>query len=150
VPASTAPLAKTAILAALAARVALADVTRTWGGPTENEDLTEEMIHLGRVRGTGMWKTLGAGKRHESYTVELRVVVLKYGDDEQATEERAFALLDEVSAALNADKFLANGGSQLLYTPAAIESWEQMNTPTPEQWGAQIVAQIRCEAMFTP
>lgn len=148
--ATTAPAAKAAILAALATRSALADIPRTWGGPTENEDLAEEMIWLGRTVGTGEWRTLGAGNRHESYTIALHVLVLKYGDDEQATEERAFDLLDEVSAALYADKFLANGGSQLLYTPAAIESWEQTNTPTPEQWGAQIVAQIRCEAMFTP
>lgn len=148
--ASTAPAAKAAILAAITARPALSTVATRWGGPTENEDLAEEMIYLGPARGTGEWRTLGAGNRHESYTVELRVVVLKYGDDEQVTEERAFDLLDEVSAALNADKFLANGGTQLLYTPAAIESWEQTNTPTPEQWSAQIVAQIRCEAMFTP
>jgi hypothetical protein len=145
-PATTAPAAKAAILAAIAARPALAAITPGWGGPTEESDVTEEMIYLGRVRGDGEWRTLGAGNRHESYAVELRVVVMKYGDDEQATEERAFALLDEVSAALYADKFL--GG--LLYTPAAIESWEQTNNPAPEQWNAQIVAQIRCEAMFIP
>lgn len=149
-PATTAPSAKAAILAAIAGRAALSTVQQTWGSPTENEDMAEEMIFLGPVRGTGEWRTLGAGNRHESYTVELRVVVLKYGDDEQATEERAFALLDEVSAALYADKFLANGGTNLLYTPAAVESWEQTNTPMTEQWGAQIIAQIRCEAMFIP
>lgn len=149
-PATTAPTAKARILTALAARPALASVQRTWGSPVEDEDTAGEMIFLGRVRGAGEWRTLGAGKRHESYTVELRVVVLQYGDDEQATEERAFALLDEVSAALAANWFLAAGGTQLLYKPAAIESWEQANTPTPDQWGAQIIAQVRCEAMFTP
>lgn len=149
-PATTAPAAKVAILAAIAARPALAGITPRWGGPTENEDLAEEMVYLGRTVGTGQWRTLGAGNRHESYLIAVHVIVLKYGDDEQATEERAFALLNEVSAALYADKFLANGGPNLLYTPAAIESWEQTNTPTPEQWGAQIVAQVRCEAMFTP
>ena len=148
--ASTAPAAKAAILAALAARPALANVQRTWGGPTEEADVRYEMIHLGPARGAGEWRTLGAGKRHESYTIEVRVIVMKHGDDERATEERAFALLDEVSSALTADRFLANGGADLLYTPAAIESWEQTNTPMPEQWGAQIVAQVRCEAMFTP
>ena len=148
--ATTAPLAKARILTALAARPALADVARRWGGPTENEDLKGELIHLGKTTGTGEWKTLGAGKRHESYLIALHVLVLQWGDNEQAAEERAFALLDEVSAALYADKFLAAGGTQLLYTPAAIESWEQSNVPMPKQWGAQIVAQIRCEAMFTP
>ncbi len=149
-PATTAPTAKARILALIAARPNLSAITPTWGGPTEAEDLAEEMIYLGRTLGTEEWRTLGAGNRHESYLIAVHVVVLKYGDDEQATEERAFALLDEISAALAADKFLAAGGTQLLYTPAAIESWEQTNTPTPDQWGAQIVAQIRCEAMFTP
>jgi hypothetical protein len=148
--ATTAPVAKARILTALAARGALANVTRSWGGPTESEDLKAEMIHLGKTVGAGEWRTLGAGTRHESYTVALHVVVLQWGDDEQATETRAFALLDEVSAALTADKFLAAGGTQLLYTPAAIESWEHTNVPMPKQWGAQIVAQIRCQAMFTP
>lgn len=149
-PATTAPAAKSAILAAIAARPALTAITPTWGGPTEADDLAEEMIHLGRTIGEGEWRTLGAPNRHESYLIAVHIIVLKYGDDEQATEERAFELLDEVSAALYADKFLANGATNLLYTPAAIESWEQTNTPTPEQWGAQIVAQVRCEAMFTP
>jgi hypothetical protein len=146
VPATTAPSAKAAILAAIAARPALSGVTATWGGPTESEDVHEEMIYLGKVVGTGEWRTLGAGIRHESYTVALHVLVLRYGDDEQATEDRAFVLLNEVSAALYADKFL--GG--LLYTPAAIESWEQDNDPMPKQWAARINAQIRCEAMFVP
>lgn len=145
-PATTAPSAKAAILAAVALRGALAGVKQTWGGPTEGQDVAPEHIYLGKVTGAGEWRTLGAGNRHESYTVAVHVVVLKYGDDEQATEQRAFALLDEVSAALYADKFL--GG--LLYLPAAIESWEQDNTPMPEQWGARINAQVRCQAMFIP
>lgn len=149
-PATTAPTAKTRILIALAARAALANVQRSWGGPTENDDVKGELIHLGKTTGTGEWRTLGAGNRHESYTVALHVLVIQHGDDEQAAEQRAFELLAEVSAALHADKFLAAGGPQLLYTPAAIESWEQTNVPMPKQWGAQIVAQIRCEAMFIP
>ncbi len=143
---STAPQAKAAILAALATRPALDAVTRTWGGPTEIEDAAEEHIYLGQVKVVGEWRTLGAGVRHESYTVALRVMVLRYGDDEQATEERAWDLLDEVSAALTADRFL--GG--LLYQPAALEEITQDNAPMPKQWAARIDAQIRCHAMFTP
>jgi hypothetical protein len=95
----------------------------------------------------GEWRTLGAGVRHESYTVELFVVVIEYGDDEQTTEERAFALLNEVSAALAADRFL--GG--LLYQPAVIDTIRQDNTPvTLPGWGARITARVRCHAMFTP
>lgn len=151
-PASTAPTAKARILAAIAARPALSGITPTWGGPTEGEDISQaERIHLGVTRGAGQWRTLGAGNRHESYTVALHIVVIEWGDNEQQTEERAFVLLDEVSAALYADKFLSAGGPQLLYTPAAIESWEQTNVPmVSKQWAAQINALIRCEAMFIP
>jgi hypothetical protein len=144
--ATTAPQAKAAILAALATRPALSGVKRTWGGPTDETDVVAEMIYLGRVEIAGEWRTLGAGVRHESFTVGISVVVSQYGDDEQSTEERAFDLLDEVSAALTADRFL--GG--LLYQPAALEAITQENFPAPEQWGARISATIRCEAMFTP
>lgn len=149
--ASTASAAKAAILAAIAARPALATVKQSWGGPTQTEDVAEEHIYLGRAaRDGGRPDPLGDLKRNESYLVAVHIMVLKHGDDEQATELRAFALLDEVSAALVADPFLANGGTRLLYLPAKIESWEQTNVPTPDQWGAQIVAQVRCEAMFIP
>lgn len=146
-PATTAPAAKAAILTLLQARPALASPVKvTWGGPTENEDTAEEHVHMGRVVGAGEWRTLGAGRRHESYTIELRVTVLKYGDDEQAVEDRSFDLLDEVSAALTTDPYL----SGLLYEPAAIEAWEQSNVPMTDQWYSVVVAQIRCNAQFTP
>lgn len=146
-PASTAPAAKAAILALLAARPALASVDRRWGGPTEEEDVSEEMIWLGDVVQEGFWRVLGGGYRHERYTIGLAVAVRKYGDDEQATELRAWVLLDEVAAALNTDPWL---GGLLEREPVAIESARQQNMLAgTQQWGALIVGQIRCEARFT-
>lgn len=145
-PASTAPAAKQAILTLLAARGALASVTRTWGGPTETDDMTAEMIFLGDVELTGEFRALGGQRRDEDYTITLHIVVQQYGDNEQSTEERAWTLLNEVSSALVSDRYL--GG--LLYEAAAITEARQSNTPAPNQWGAHITAQIGCSARFTP
>jgi hypothetical protein len=145
-PASTAPAAKQAILTLLAARPALASVDRTWGSPTETDDITAEMIFLGDVELTGEFRALGGQRRDEDYTITISVAVHQYGDDEQSTEERAWDLLDEISGALATDPYL--GG--LLYEAAAIRSARQTNTPAPNQWGALITAQIGCAARFTP
>lgn len=148
--ATTAPIAKTRILALVAARPALSAVRVAWGGPTENEDINGEMIHLGEVNVAGEWRTLGAGVRHETYTIGLHVVVFQYGDDEAATEQRAFVLLNEVSAALTSNKVLNDGTNDLLTHPAAIQNARQTNVPMVDQWGARIDATILCQAMFTP
>lgn len=146
-PASTAPAAKAAILTALATRPVLADVSRSWGGPVSDDDYTDEMIYLGDVTVEGEWVAFGANRRDEEYTVQLSVHALKYGaGTEQATEERAWTLLAEVSAALTADKYL--GG--LMRDAVALDTIKQTNIPTPEQWATLIVAQIHCVAAFTP
>lgn len=144
---STAPEAKARIIALLQARPGLAGVQVTWGSPTEDEDIRREMIYLGATEIDGEWRTLGGQWRHESYSIALTVHVAQYGDNEQATEERAFALLDEVSGALASDSWL---GGLLEGAPAALERITQTNTPGPQQWAAQVSAQVRCEARFTP
>lgn len=148
--ATTAPIAKSRILAAMVARSALADVRVAWGGPTENEDVNGEMIHLGEVNIAGEWRTLGAGVRHETYTIGLHVVVFEYGDNEAGTEQRAFVLLNEASAALTANRMLSDGTHDLLTHPAAIQNARQTNVPMVGQWGARVDATILCQAMFTP
>lgn len=146
-PASTAPEAKRRIIVLLNARPNLASTSVTWGGPTKQDDVTDEMVYLTGVEFDGEWRILGAGQRDEDYTISLVVDVQRYGSDPQPAEERAWALLDEVSAALRSDSTL--GG--LLLLPSELAGGEQTNAPTsPEQMGARIEARIHCQARFDP
>src|SRR5690242_11539108 len=97
--ATTVPACKAAVLTILAARPALAAGTRTWSGPTKDEDYVEEMIFLGATEDTSEWNSFG-GPRQETYTLAITAWVEMWGDDPQATEERAHALWDEVEDAL--------------------------------------------------
>lgn len=140
---STAPQAKAAILTLLAGRPALATVDRRWGGPTDEDDVLEEAIWLGDVSLEEDWGELGQRRKDETYTIDMTIAVRKYGDDEQGTETRCWALLGEVEQALRADPSL--GG--LLNRRAELVSVSQTNRPAgPQQWGSAISCSVRCQA----
>lgn len=147
--ASTAPEAKRRVLALLAARAGLATVQRTWSAPTEGEGVPRggELLYLGDVSTTGSWKLLGAHARDEDYTIGLVVFVQQDGDDMQATEERSWLILDEVSAALTTDQML--GG--LLMLPVEIASATQkVGVVGVDKTGSRVDAVLRLVARFTP
>lgn len=144
-PASTAPAAKAALKALFAARPGLSTVSVMWEVPTREEQVRNEMLFFGNVTVDGSWQVMGGLRRDEEYSVALTLQVRREGDDPQATEERAWTLLDEVAAAIASDKYL--GG--LLHQAAALTSISQENVATPEDWWAVITAQIACAARFS-
>lgn len=142
--ASTAPDAKAALLALFDAHAGLSTVRVMWEQPTREEQVRNEMLHLGEVNVTGEWAVMGGLRRDESYSIAITLRVRREGDDPQATEQRAWTLLHEVSTALAADKYL--GG--LLHQAAALTDIVQRNDPGPEDWWSVITAQIDCAARF--
>jgi hypothetical protein len=115
-----------------------------WGEPTKAEDLTGdnlEFLFFGET--TVTYTKRGARGTNDGETYPLRVVidVREYGDDEQATEERAWALSDELKALLNENRTL--GG--------VISHWSdftarQVNVPATETWRTQIVVDVSVQA----
>mgnify|MGYP000468076575 CR=1 FL=1 len=147
--ASTAPEAKRRVLVLLRARAALAGVDIGWSAPTEAEDLPRggEMVYLGDVTQTGEWRVLGAGRRDEEYTVGLTVWVQQDGDDMQATEERSWLILDEVSGAIYTDPTLSN---LLLQSMEILSASQRVGVASADATGSRIDAVLRCNARFIP
>jgi len=100
--ASTVPATKAAILALLRARPSLNLVSITWGEPTESEDLADELIFFeDPVVRTPLWGPLGAPNPiDEEYILVLKVRNRLFGDEQQATEERCWALVYEIEQSL--------------------------------------------------
>jgi len=146
--ASTIPACKAAVLAVLAARAGLTGVTLSWAGPTKDEDYVEEMVFLGDVESTSDWAELGTGRRTEDFTVAITVYVERWGDDPQATEERAYALWDEIEDALR-DDLLTQGGmlrSAGVFKFNGISRAVSTGPSTPEKWGARVDASVDFQA----
>lgn len=140
--ASAIPGCKAAILTVLTARAALTGITLSWSGPTKDEDYHEEMVFLGDIEDTSDWAELGTGRRVEDFTVEITVWVERWGDDPQATEERAHALWDEVEDAIRDD---IRAAPSTLRTAGVLDFGQitrrvVTGPSTPEKWGARIEA----------
>lgn len=102
--ASTAPAAKQALLDILKDRPNLNAVQITWGEPSEQEDLQDELIYFqDPVTRQPDWRVLGGDYLDETYSLILVIKNRTYGDDRGATETRTWALVDEVEQAIRED-----------------------------------------------
>jgi hypothetical protein len=144
--ASTVPAVKAALKNAIAARANIVTdgVLVVWSEPVDDSDYkdTLEAIWLGNVEQTETWPGLGP-RRDEEYTIGVVIRVFQYGDDEQATEERAWVLRDEVVQAVATDPTLEG----LLNLGAEVERTEQRNLPAEKAWLAELVLTVRCRTV---
>lgn len=141
--ASTAPAAKQAILDLLKARPNLNLVAITWGEPTEQEDLQDEMIFFqGGVERVPEWNVLGGAPLDETYTLTLRVENRYYGDDPAAAEARTWALVGELEAAVRSD--LRLGG--VLRIPIVFADQEIRSRPLSDGWYGEADIPLVCSA----
>jgi hypothetical protein len=115
--------------------------TITWGAPTEKEDVTYDMIYLGPVNDQPAEDTflvLGGVRVDETYRLTVMVDVYRYGDDEQATELRAWQLHDGVLSVLDADHTI--GGTVNRITGFRVR--QSNPVPQPSQWRSQILIEV--------
>ena len=113
----------------------------TWGAPTESEDVPRggEMIYLREVEVTDDFVTLGASRLDESFALPVVIDVIRYGDDEQQTEARAWVLRDEIIGLLRGDPTL--GGAINRISGFRVRP---TNFPGPQTWRTQIVVEAAC------
>jgi hypothetical protein len=109
--------------------------TISWGAPTEGEDVFYDMIFLGP---TGEiedeYTTLGGDRITEEFGLTVFVDVRMYGDDEQATELRAWQLHDGIMTVLHDNPTLSGTVSRI---PRFRR--QQVNPiPSPSMWRSQI------------
>ena len=139
--ASTVPAAKAALLALLAARPALAGVEMRWGIPARLPS-NPERVYVGDATDLDReWAALGAQRLEESYTLQVTVETFGSGDDERATEERLWVLVNEVELAVRGDLTLT--GTVRVARP---DGATPTTGPTDEGWLARAVVRVACEA----
>jgi hypothetical protein len=139
---STVPLAKSALFGLMQTWAWPGDqpVIR-WGAPTEGEDFPAggQLIYLGDAEIDDESITLGDTRRDEAYDLPIVVNVVMFGDDEQATELRAWELYSSLVSLLNQNRDL--GGSISRFTTRTVTP---TNFPVPGQWLARITVKQGC------
>lgn len=111
-----------------------------WGSPTENEDVTLDAIYFGGTEIEDTFRLLGASRSDEEYDLLLVVDVRRYGDDEQATEKRAWDLHDEIVTLLRANMTL----SGTIHRITGYRVRQSNPVPSPQQWRSQILIMPHC------
>jgi hypothetical protein len=152
---STVPAVKAALLTLLQARPGLANVLVSWSGPTKDEDFSSpngdvEMVFYGDANSDETWQDLSPQlRRTETYRLGVTVYVERWGDDPQSTEQRVYALWDEVTDTLRDD--VAPGGAGSLRTAGLLDygqiTFRQTTAPAAgDKWGSRLDGQVQFRA----
>lgn len=96
---SSVPLVKSTLRNLLTARPGLAGVQFSWAFPGPDK-IAREALFFDRTELTETSGQLGNGTRREIYTQYLYACVRRDGNDAQAVEARAYALVAEIEAQL--------------------------------------------------
>lgn len=113
--------------------------TVLWGQPLEADDITFDAVYQGAPETLeDEYVTLGAGRLDENYDLVVVVDVRMYGNDEQATEARAWSHANQLVTLLNQNKTLSgtvNRVTGFRFQPVTAPS-------SPQQWRSQIVVRV--------
>jgi hypothetical protein len=118
----------------------------TWGLQAESEQLLEENVHVGDVRAVREYHQLSRTP-HFVETIVARVVVqvMWEGDNQRATEERAWALAYEIDNALADDRTL--GDAFIGHPrPPFVSSTDQANFVAGDRWVATVTVEVTTDA----
>lgn len=137
------PAAKTALKAALDARSAWDAVDMRDGQPSEREDFTRDMFWFEPTEIPQDAWAAGGKIRQVTFRLGFTVAVLRAGDDERATEDALWTLVEDLMSALKADPTL--GGA--VQTVGQVTG-RQVNGPDPSNWQAVFTGQIECDSNF--
>lgn len=123
-----------------------------WGGPTENEDYAnaKEVVYFGDVRDLEDTNQSFDVRVDETYDLRVHIDIVIEGDDEQATETRAWELCASVRAVLYANH-------NLITTPGTLvarlgdRTINQTNIAVPGAWIVRVTIEQTVNAnVFTP
>lgn len=119
--------------------------TVTWGSPTESEDQGLDLVYQGTPSIDGVPFPGLSQRNDEEYTLPVVVSVRQWGDDEQATEGRAWGHVNQVFTLLHAD--LTLGGAVNRVTGFDLEVGQQPGGP--KQWQTVIVVRVGVVGIIT-
>lgn len=137
------PAAKSALKAILAARTAWAAVDIRDGQWTEAEDVTRDAFWFDRAEiPRDGWNQLGAQSRRVEFQLWFTVAILREGDDERATEDDVWELVEDLMAAVKANYNLTQTIQQVQDV-----SGRQENAPySPGLWQGTFRGYIACQS----
>ena len=139
---STVPALKANLLTQLQARGGLAGVQVTYGPPLPNPD--REFIWLGDVQGDQAFSAMAApNQRHEQYTLQVIVSVLREGTDLKTADERCFALCAELENQLRTDVTVNSAVSE-----AHVGTFRLTEFVAPDGMNrrAELIVDVNCQA----
>lgn len=110
----------------------------TWGQPSEAEDTTLDAVYQGTPVIEDMDFPGLSLRVDEEYMLPVVVNVRKWGDDEQATEARAWGHFNQVMSLLRANENLS--GTINRFTGFELEMGQQ--PASPKQWQTVIVVRV--------
>lgn len=118
-----------------------------WGQPTEGEDVAFDAIYQGDPETPeDEYTTLGATRVDEVYSLIVVIDVRRYGDDERATEERAYAHLNEVMTLIDDNHTLSGTVNRI-----QGHSFSPVNAPAaPQTWRTQLLIRIHVVGLVYP
>jgi hypothetical protein len=144
---STVPTVRAALVAALAARPALAGVDVGHSHP--GAAIEPEAVYLGRARGSDEVPVMRAGRkrRQESYTLDVFFDVVADGPTGREASERAWALFGELEDLLADDPSL--GQAPPFW--AALGDWDEVLffDDARQGFGSLLRAGVQIEARLT-
>jgi hypothetical protein len=141
--ASTVPAAKAAILTMIRAIPDLNAASISWAGPTETEDLVDEMVFFegnrpaARVAGPRDPSAAGRDVHAHAEAVRNR----SYDDDAQSAEQRTWAIVALIETAIRSD--LRLGG---LLRGLEFDEQEITTVPLGDGWYGEATVPIICTA----
>lgn len=144
---STSPTFRAALLAALQARPALAQVQVSYSHPGDARE--DESVYLGEIRGSSEIPTVRTSrkKREERYTLDVWIDVDAVGPDAQTASERAWTLFGEL------EDILADDPTVGLTAPfwAVLGDFTEtlMFDESRRGWGSLLRAGVDVEARLT-
>jgi hypothetical protein len=141
--ASTAPAVKAKLVTLFAA--AVEEATQVWFNHTNEDHQIAENVYVCGIRGERQWSGLGrhrANQVEENYSVEVDVEVYRDGTDAEGTENRMWAIVALLEAAIE-DPTL---GNQQGVTWSLVEHFDQKSTGGNDGWMAAITLGVAVKA----
>lgn len=140
---STAPAVKNALLGLMQADANLTGVRIDYADP--GDEIGQEQIFFGRTLGSEQPAPgMGQRRQEENYEIEVYVYVAADGNDPQAVEDRAYAIVAELETLVRAN----NGPTGALAAVITGGGWAAMSaapeTMTPFTFGGQRVCEALC------
>jgi hypothetical protein len=141
--ATTVPAVKAKLVALF--KAAVSEPTEVWFNRSNEDHQLAENVYVTNVKGARQWSGLGKRRPNqveENYVIEVEVEVFREGTDSEGTENRLWAIVDLLEAALE-DPTL---GNQEKVQWSLTEHFSQSSEGGTDGWLCRAVLSVAVKA----